>query len=220
MIWSGLDEFFDFINNNTEYVILRNWENIPSQNLLSGKDDIDILCSNKETFVKVTDAIPLFHKYNICNYYVNMSFGRIRIDIRSIGDGYYCKEWEEQFLKRRFLCEKGFYILDSEDYFYSLAYHGLIQKPMFSPIYSERLNLMRDNGGQLKDETEFLRMLHEYMKSNSFYVEDPLDCAVHLNQRNVRTGNLAAKKNVRRKINRIMYRVHNRILRLLGKTMP
>lgn len=214
MIWNSLEEFFDCINNNTEYVILRNWGGVFPENLLNGKDDMDILCSNREEFIRITGARPLFHYYGICNYYINIKAYKVRLDIRWVGDGYYCREWEERLLKGRIFDEKGFYILNFEDHFFSLLYHALIQKPRLSIVYYERLNALAENEKTLQDVAEFLHILREYMNRNHYYVEYPSDCAVFFNRGNIHLGKLAIKRSLKKKFLRISYRIHNRMKRL------
>lgn len=215
MIWSSLDEFFDYINNRVEYVILRNWEAYPFTNLLNNQDDIDILCRDKKDFINTIEAVPLHHDRNRGNYYINIGDQKIRIDIRHIGDGYYCREWEEEILKNRILDVRGFYILNSEVYGFSLLYHALIQKPQFSSFYYKKLNIMF--GNKKRNEIEFLYLLKEYMDKKHFYVDYPLDKAVFLNMTNIRTGKLKIDRDLKKELFRKIFRVYNRISRLYGK---
>lgn len=217
MIWNSLDDFFTYINHNVEYVILRNWEEYPFENLLRGKDDIDILCNDAAAFINAVGAIPLHHNYNRGNYYINISAYRIRMDIRFVGDGYYCREWEKKILKGRIFDERGFYVLNPEDYAFSLLYHALIQKSELSPVYDKKISAMFDK--EKRNETEFLYELKEYMDQNHFYVEYPLDCAVYLNHANILRGNLAFKRDMRKELLRVRYRLHSRIAGLYTKIM-
>lgn len=216
MTWNNLDEFLNYINYKVEYVILRNWEAYPFTNLLSGKDDMDILCKDKADFINTVDAVPLHHDCDRGNYYIYIGDQKIRIDIRYVGDGYYCREWEEEILKNRIWDVRGFYILDSDDYMFSLLYHALIQKPQFSLLYHKKLNSMF--GGE-RNETEFLYALKEYMDKKHFYVDYPLDKAVFLNMTNIRAGELKIDRDIKKELFRKMFRVSNRISRLYDKIM-
>ena len=217
--WDELYDFFDILNKNVEYVILRNWDEHSFEDILNGKDDIDILCYDKMKIVDIIGGISLHHNFNRSNYYVDLGTRRIRVDIRYIGDGYYCRKWEEKLLERRVLSEMGFYVLDTEDYFYSLLYHALIQKPRLSSKYCEKLNAMVHSGNSVVNEEEFLCILQQYMDKNRFYVEHPSDCAVFLNRKNIRVGKLTIERNVKRELLRTIYPVHKRMSKLLAKIM-
>ena len=213
MVWSNLYEFFEFLNKNFDYVVLRNWEQYPSEKILNEEDDIDILCYDKMELVNAIGGVPLYHRFNRCNYRVKIGNDNIRMDIRYIGDGYYCKRWEERLLERRVLSENSFYVLNNEDYFYSLLYHVLVQKPELSPAYYEKLKTMSDDERRFHSEEELLLMLHDYMEEYNFYVEYPSDCAVFLNRKNIHDGKLTVKRNVTRKLLRKIYRIHSRASR-------
>lgn len=200
MIWSNLDEFFNYINNKVEYVILRNWEDYSSINLLNNGDDIDILCRDKTDFINAVGAVPLHHAHNRGNFYINIGAQKIRIDIRYVGDGYYCRKWEEEILKNRTLDMKGFYIPNSEDYMYSLLYHALVQKPKLSLLYYQKLNIMF--GDIKRNELEFLHVLKMYMDKNHFYVDYPLDMAVFLNMANIWKGALRINRDIKKELSR------------------
>lgn len=215
MIWSNLDEFFDYINEKSEYVILRNWEDYSSANLLNSEDDIDILCRDKTDFIKAAGTVSLHHAHNRGNYYINIGTRKIRIDIRYIGDGYYCRKWEEKILKNRILDAKGFYVPNPDDYMYSLLYHTLVQKPKLSFLYYEKLNIMF--GDIKRNETEFLHVLKMYMDKNHFYVDYPLDKAVFLNMTNIWKGALRINRDIKKELSRKVFCVCNRILRLCAK---
>lgn len=217
MIWSNLGEFFEFLNENFEYAVLRNWEQYSTEQYFSEEDDIDILCRDKAKFVDAIGGIQLYHRFNRCNYCVEIGNDNIKIDIRYIGDGYYCKQWEERLLERRIFSEKGFYVLNSEDYFYSLLYHVLVQKPKLSPAYYDKLKTMTDDERQFHSEEELLLMLHDYMEGNNFYIEYPSDCAVFLNRKNIHDGKLTIKRNITRKLLRKIYRIHSRVFRRLSR---
>ncbi len=215
MTWNNLDEFFDYINNKLEYVILRNWEEYSFTNLLNSEDDIDILCRNKTNFINTVGAVPLHHAHKRGNYYINIGSHKIRIDIRYVGDGYYCREWEEKILKNRILDVKGFYIPNPDDYMFSLLYHALVQKPKLSFFYYKKLNIMF--GGIKRNEAELLHVLKVYMDNNHFYVDYPLDIAVFLNMTNICNGKLKINRNLKKELFSEIFRVYNRISRLFAK---
>lgn len=149
------------------YVVLRNWEDFYSDLLIDGHNDIDILCKterDKKTFVRLFDAKhigdPYFGKYS---FFINNN--KFYIDFRVVGDGYYCRKWEQQMLKTRILDEKGFYKLDNEEYYFSLLYHAIIHKNQISENYNKILSNLFSNI-KLKD---YESILTSFMSEKKYY---------------------------------------------------
>ena len=129
--------------NQILYVILRNYDNLLEQKVyMDGHGDVDMLV---EDSYKVADLLGAktyqMHGDDGTHYYVIVNRQRVSLDLRHIGDGYYCKRWQQDMLKRR-VKYNGFYVMNVEDYFYSLIYHAILQKPIFSEEYRNRLSIM------------------------------------------------------------------------------
>ena len=107
MLRANLKYFFEEILE-LDYVVQRNWEELP---FVSENDDVDLFVSEENKEI-VEIAVRRCHA---------------KIDIRSIGDGYYPNEICEMLLKNK-RGEKGFYIPSKEAYFISLFYHAHVQK--------------------------------------------------------------------------------------------
>lgn len=82
------------------------------------------------------------------------------VDIRSVGDGYYCEEWEDAILKQR-VPHECFYVMNEENHFYSLIYHAIFQKSALSDEYRLRLSEMWGKG--LQTEEKLIDILENYM---------------------------------------------------------
>ncbi len=188
---SELKELFGKLNQNCNYLVLRNWDNIFDNNLNiygNGHEDIDILCSDKESFIKVTDARRVHNNCHIDNYIITCKTIRVRFDIRWVGDNYYPKEWEGIMLRDRVMHKDGFYVMSERDYCYSLAYHALLQKPSISDEYFNKINVAyHEMTGKVKtlDENDILIELNRYLKNNSYKFVLAHDPSVFVNWENV-----------------------------------
>ncbi|NLG05026.1 MAG: hypothetical protein GX567_14520 [Clostridia bacterium] len=169
-------------------MILRNYENLLSPDFyLNGHGDVDILCEDSRALAKAIGAKSYTNKTKeVCNdgvhYYILINSEHVSLDLRSVGDGYYCKKWQEEMLQRRVLHE-GFYVMDKYDYLYSLIHHAILQKNKFSSEYKGRLSKMcSELGIELKEHSihEFITLLQNYMRENKYCFVYPTDTFVPL----------------------------------------
>lgn len=173
-MWASVKEMFEGMEK-CEYVILRNWEEFPEALTLNGHEDIDLLCSDVEQTIQAMKAVPI-RKSNV-HFAVTIGQRTISVDIRHIGDGYYDKDWETDMLFKRQKFKDLCYVLDSENYFFSLLYHALIQKPFIKEDYIERLTKFR--GGI--ERKEFENILNEFLRRKDYRATNTEDVQVFLN---------------------------------------
>lgn len=198
-----LYDFFDFLNRNVEYVVLRNWEILFEDNCGNGHEDIDILCDNLEVFISLTGAQRIHSEKSRDNYVVCYGGSTIRLDVRWVGDGYYPIAMENQIISNKCKIENCVYIPSEKDYYYSLAYHSLLQKPYISDEYLLKLNNTRRLLLDSKDECGKEAILVElcaYLKSNNWKVEYPNDPGVYVNLDNMK--HFPVKNNYKRRCSR------------------
>ena len=132
--FNNLTDYFEELNSREglEYVVMRNFDNYPDKVHLDEHADIDILTNNYFLFKAISGGKarkgPMVEDggYKVCNK-VRINNVEIDVDVRHMGDNYYCTEWERDILDNRVL-HNGFYIMDDVNHFYSLMYHGLCQK--------------------------------------------------------------------------------------------
>ncbi len=122
------------------------------------------------------------------HYLIYVSGQPVQLDLRQVGDGYYCTKWEKDLLERKVM-KDGFYVMADEDYFFTLAYHAILQKRSLSREYFIRLCHMADDLDlSIKEYSEsgLLHLLenhmqergyrftysHDYMVPNRFHVVD------------------------------------------------
>ena len=95
--WKSLDQLFYVMNGTVEYVILRNFENLPNNNFSKDHEDIDFLVRDIDQAVYVTNAEKLYKK----RYKINVSGKDILIDFENVGDNYYDQRWQNHILKKK-----------------------------------------------------------------------------------------------------------------------
>ena len=190
--FESISDFFSAANNSgIQYVILRNYENIMSPELyVKGHGDIDLLCEDSIKFAFAVGANSFLNKRKeICSdgyhYYIKVNGKNVSLDIRSVGDGYYCKKWEIDMLLNR-IENEGYYIMNFEDYFYSLIHHSILQKRSFTEEYKERLQQMGSLLGlnmANKQELDYIVLLENYMLERGYSYTFPKDIFVPLNKK-------------------------------------
>lgn len=174
--WDSLNDFFAKLNE-MEYVILRNHETLEDE--LNAGGDIDILCSEKAYAVDQIHAFPRASRNEVFNFFVLIGDKRIPIDIREIGDGYYDDKWERAMLKERIRTTK-YYIMDTENYKYSLLYHVLLHKFTIKETYISRLKSMFGIEIGSNDKTD--KLLGDYMRKMGYFIPIPADQGVEFNK--------------------------------------
>lgn len=176
---NNVQELFVRLRNKTcNYLVLRNFEGFFDDLLIEGHNDIDILVSSKKDrkiFLSVFHAIPRWgkndghaYKFLFCNKW-------IELDIRIVGDNYYDARWQKNMLLNRRLTDKGFYVMDSSDYKFSLAYHALYQKKYLSADYMSRFKIIFPSASNNDDIKQELRI---FMEQNDYYYVIPQDKSV------------------------------------------
>lgn len=192
--YKDIDQFITTLNTcGIPYLILRNWENFRSPELyVNGHGDIDLLCNNSRMLAEAIHAKSYTNKVKqICDdgvhYYITINNKHVSLDLRSIGDGYYCSKWQEDMLSRRIINE-GFYVMSSEDYFFSLIHHAILQKRLFSDEYKERLQEMAKGQKILLPgitTQSFMHVLESFMMKNKYTYCYPTDTFVPLNTKHI-----------------------------------
>lgn len=181
-------DLFEDLNNTCNYIVLRNWDNLYDDSIYGPyHEDIDILCDDLERFIINTGARRIHKEKDRDNFIVKIGDLDIRFDVRWIGDGYYPTEWERKMLENRILNENNVFIMSPEDYFYSLSYHALVQKPFLSPEYIQKLNesyaSMNNSFETPLDEEKIKTLLNNYLKEKGYSVVLARDPGVFFNEK-------------------------------------
>lgn len=130
MAYKNLSQFFQYMNDvDYEYVVLRNWENLPHNVTVGPHSDLDLLVYDFDHFKEIhseniKEIFPLprvQHKIFIGNDYV-------LCDVRYVGDNYYPIDFEVEILKSREKNERGFYTPNPVMHRVALGYHAVHHK--------------------------------------------------------------------------------------------
>ncbi len=182
--YSSVTEFFDVLNKaGILYVVLRNYENMHEKSFFTeGHEDIDLLVADVDSFIETSRAIPKMWPEDKIHLLIFIDGQAVPLDVRRVGDGYYDKPWEEIILNKRTMGENGcWYVMDDENYYYSLVYHSILQKSQLGEEYLERLNTMaKQVGVSCRMEREHLLALDDFMKRKEYEYTLPDDGSVCL----------------------------------------
>jgi len=200
--WSNIGQLFYVLNSTICYVVLRNFECLPDEYHIEGHGDIDLLVADYDEARRLMNARPVRRqRYRVLNE-VSIAEQKVLFDLRYVGDNYYDKCWERDVLKGRTLSPRGFYRPNDKDYFYTLLYHALLQKPTVSDDYRERLTRMaRHLGIDGIDKSA----LDNYMKQMWYEYVIPIDRSVYW------------KPRVDRDTQNMVYRGMRKLWRIMGR---
>lgn len=200
--YNSMREVIDLLNSNkVNYAILRNYGNLLDDEIyMDGHGDVDVICEDSKEIVKILDAYSQSsHEMdglgNGTHYYIYINEKKVSLDLRHIGDDYYCREWEENMLMNRVLYN-GFYVLSPQDHYYTLIYHAIFQKKEFSEEYRERLKGMGQALGQeipVASIDFFVTILEKYMKRYNYKYQYSLDRYVPFNKKYIKDKSLFVK---------------------------
>jgi predicted Ser/Thr protein kinase len=203
--FASVADFFDHLNDTEglDYVVLRNFDDLV-ENRANPISDIDILVNDFYLFKRVSGAIGYKHKRNRKSgpaheyggykvaAHISISGHEIAVDIRFVGDDYYCKKWEKDMLASPVRLG-GILVPGSVNLFYSLLYHALVHKRSVSHQYRQILSRLAStigHEGELAQSDELLwTWLDEFIKSNGYEYVRPKELSIPLStQARMRMG--------------------------------
>lgn len=196
--WKNLEEIFYFLNETIQYVVLRNFEDLPEKVDFSIHGDIDILCNNYENMKFLLNSKETYkEKYRVMNL-VNVAGKMLQMDFRYLGDNYYCFKLEKEILDTR-VKFNGFYIPNKEMLFISLLYHANVHKLEIADDYKEKIlelynNLFKDKKKIFLEEF-FIEFLNKKMLEKKYKYTEPKDYSVFYNIKKINE-----KESLKRKI--------------------
>lgn len=151
--WKDLNELFYVLNSTTNYIVLRNFEEIPNQINLDIHNDIDLLTNDKWQITHILNKQMLKNSKGIPRPCILVGDKKISIDLRYVGDIYYDEKWTKNMLENKTRTKNEINCPNIEDYFYSLLYHVLIHKSKIAPDYIPKLVKLAEKNG-IKDFSE------------------------------------------------------------------
>ncbi len=182
--WRDIQELFTTMNHLCRYVVMRNFEPLPNNYHLAEHGDIDLLVDDLVNVVNISNAKKVFLEENRVHYFVKIAGDNVPFDFRYVGDSYYDTTWQVNSLTNRELVRECFYAPKEIDYFYSLLYHALIHKTVFSQDYANRLIKLGARVGVNFDGTPSYgaHLLSAYLYKNDYEYVCPIDQTVYYNK--------------------------------------
>ena len=196
--WKDIKEFFYVLNATSNYCVLRNYEILPEKFRSDLHGDIDILTDNYDDMVFLTGAKPVFKKKYRVHNKVKIAGQDVFFDFRSLGDNYYCYDFEYNILKTRLLNENNIYVPNPENAFYSLVYHCVIQKKEIAVDYYDKVKslFLKLNYNKSFNPQDYrypfdfyYELLDDFMFENHYNYVKPNDLSVHFNKKYVNYKN-------------------------------
>ena len=190
--WNNVTDFFAALNlEHCRYVVMRNYESMHTPNFFCEKhEDIDLLVDDVEKFERTAHAYRKMWPEDDAHFVVFIDNTAVPIDVRHVGDMYYDEKWMREILDRRKMASNGnWYVMDEEDYYYSLAYHAILQKKYVSEEYISRLNSMAEGLSiDASCKENHIKRLELFLDAHQYRFTIPKDCSVplYLDNRRVR----------------------------------
>jgi len=175
--WRNLEHIFYILNETVDYAVLRNFEGLPNEVVVDEHTDIDILVDDMQNFISVLEGAKLRDNIFKIRVYADIQGVEALFHCKYIGDDYYDKKWQREILKTRIKNDKGIFIPNNKEYFYSLLYHALYQKTYVSntykPIFEELMSKL-----DIKPDTSvenLKKIMEKYLVDNNYKITQPYE---------------------------------------------
>lgn len=136
----SIKSFFSRMNDiNYEYVVLRNWEELPYDVTLGEHSDLDILVRDFDHWCEIFPTAHPEYKLPRVRMKVPIDDSYIYVDVRHVGDDYYPIDFERAILDTKEWNSRGFFTPDPLHHRIALAYHAVHHKGGIAPEYVKYL---------------------------------------------------------------------------------
>lgn len=184
--WQSLAQLFDTLNQTIDYVVLRNFSELPLQHDNAIHGDIDLLVEDFEEALWICNGRLAFSEANRVHILIQVDGQDLHFDLRYLGDNYYPPRWQKNILDNRVFNPQGFFTPDPVNHFYSLIYHAVIHKRMISQDYQiifkqfSKLFGITPNIDSPWNNRPFLKsLLDRFMLKNQYQYCRPIDPSVN-----------------------------------------
>ena len=185
--WHDLAALFRALNESgLPYAVIRNSEMLPDAFDSSLHGDIDFLVADEGAAValmKARKVVPLPYRVH---YELTVGGRPVRVDLRHVGDGYYCETWERAILAGRRLTPGGVFVPSAEDAFHALVYHAVFQKSEIAADYPDKIAALAAGvgiaGGSIG---EWTAATVKFLRAHGYPITRPADKTVKYNERAV-----------------------------------
>ncbi len=181
--WQNFEEFFATLNHAVEYVVLRNLDDIDPARMPMARD-IDILCCEVAAFRAAANADKASWRKDNTIYRATIAGNSVNLDLSTIGDNYYCAEWQKHLLRSRVLYKDLIFAPRVDDHFFSLLYHGLIHRGDFPMRYrglltelAHKIGIDELEGEWWRDKTKLIHILSMFLKGRGYQITFPTNAS-------------------------------------------
>lgn len=177
---ADISDFFKSVKD-LNYLVIRNQAELLDNIVTDEHKDIDIICDDKKAFIHKAGLVqnPIF--FDAVHYLAKVGDSKVPVDLREVGDGYFCDEWAHSMLDHRNTYNDLCYVMDDADQLYSLLYHCVVQKGRISDEY---LGQIKDIAGRLgidiADRNQATKALISFMSEKGYYVQAQRDSMLHI----------------------------------------
>ena len=181
--WDSLEQFFIILNQSLDYVVLRNFEELPNKFKTGFEGDIDILAEDKNEIELISNAKKISPQNYGRRFKILVNGEKIHLDLRYVGDGYLDEKWQKYILRQRVL-RNGIFVPDEENYFYSYLYHCLVQKKSVDGIHAKKISELgkkigkNSNIDKINNKETYREDLEDFLKNENFSYSKPIDSSV------------------------------------------
>lgn len=211
-IFKSFSNFFNYIDEHLDYIVLRNEEEIGKDYNYNINGDIDILVSDYKKFIEITDAISTSKLKHRVQCIVKIGDKNVVFDVRSIGDNYYPQKWAKEMLttKQKYVTFENiiFFIPNKENYYNSLIYHVFVHKLKIKEEYYKKLKELKENNFFNREVIK--EDLIKFMIEKNYKVVEPNDLDVIYNSKEFNK-----KKSLRRFFHMVKLSLSYRIKKVL-----
>ena len=203
--WNSIEELIYVMNETLKYVVLRNFDGIFSKENRGIHSDIDILTNNyKDAKLIINSKSDKISKKRVRNI-IKLKDDIVYMDIRYLGDKYYCRNWENDILENRYKTNMLYYRTSEENFKYSLLYHALIHKVKISEDYLEKFkeyfpDVFENNTDYIKGLND---KLQKYLIEKSYCMEEPKDYSVYFNSK-ITNKKMSINKLIMKSLHKLM----------------
>lgn len=172
--WQSLSQVFAVLNEAVNYVVLRNFDDLPGSYNPKVCGDVDLLLEDADARNRAASILNREQRGTTV-----VGGQKVAFDFRAVEDFYYDPEWSRRILRDRVMI-RGFYAPNPEQHFFSLLYHAHIQKPDSVEIYAPKLLALAQEIGLdwvtpqwVTERDRAAELLANWMKGQGFYLTRP-----------------------------------------------
>lgn len=197
--WKNHEQVFYILNETTNYVVIRDIENIPlvqstydSVNNKTYYCDIEILTDDIQNLKYILVPYCQFSNEFRFEILVDIDGKEQPFHVKFLGDRYFDINIEKKLLETKTKNRNNIWVIgNNEYYFYTLLYHGIIHKDNYQK-YDTNLAKIAPQIGiyDYKCELNYLiNLLYQWMKKNKYKYHQTID----LNDRKIKYKNIPDK---------------------------